>query len=318
MRPFWRVLQSDKLSAADWIVKLNSENRTPAQERAFRAWLDADPRNVTEFERLTEIWNIVPGSAPRLAQTADAPDDAASDRTTTRRRALMTGGGAIAALLAGGLAVQPAMAVTVYETRIGERRRLRLSDGSALLLDADTKVQFRDNWLERSLWLDRGRISLQIARSRIPFHIDTGAGELVAREGNFDLSRLPHLRSEFVALEGVASVRIAGSDHSLPPGQRLRRLEPAQIVVDRPEPAVANAWKSGRIVMENEKLANIVQEANRYDPVKLAFNDESVAGRRISGIYRMGDNRALAASLGQMLDLELTEGPGKITLSAAR
>lgn len=316
MSLFRRGLPSDRLSAADWIIRLNSGDRTSEEEQAFRVWLEANPENRVEFERLTDIWDIVPSSAPQLARSA--PIEAAAGRTITRRHALVAGGGAVAAALAGGLAVQPAMAVMVYETRVGERQRLRLSDGSGLLIDADSRVQFRDNLLQRDLWLDRGRISLEIARSRVPFHIDTGAGELIAREGQFDLSRLPRERSEFVALRGDAIVRITGTEHSLPTGKRLRRLQPDEIVVDQPEPAVASAWKSGRIVIENEKLADIVDEANRYGPVRLALADEDVAARRISGIYRLGENRALAGSLGEMLSLELTEGPGTITLSAPR
>ncbi|HZF46844.1 MAG TPA: DUF4880 domain-containing protein [Sphingomonadaceae bacterium] len=316
MSLFRRALQPGEFSAVDWIVRLNSENRTEADEQAFHAWLSADPENLAEFERLTEIWNIVPGSWP---QTDLAMGDAAPPAPLlTRRRAMMLGGGAAAAVLTGGLAVQPAMATTVFETKIGESRRLHLSDGSDLLLDADSRIRFRDSWLGRDLWLEKGRISLHIARSRIPFQIDVGADEFTAREGQFDVSRLPPHRSEIVALKGEASARIAGSERIVGPGERLRNTTPGDIIVDQPAEAVVGAWKAGRIVIENGTLRDFVDEANRYGRIRLLLASDAVAGLRISGIYRLGDNRALAGTLGEMFDLPVVENGGAITLGIAR
>ncbi len=45
--------------AADWLARLRADDRTPEDEAAFRAWLDADPGNADAFEAVNTIWESV-------------------------------------------------------------------------------------------------------------------------------------------------------------------------------------------------------------------------------------------------------------------
>jgi ferric-dicitrate binding protein FerR (iron transport regulator) len=42
--------------AADWLARLRADDRSPKDEAAFRAWLNADPGNAVAFEAVNAIW----------------------------------------------------------------------------------------------------------------------------------------------------------------------------------------------------------------------------------------------------------------------
>ncbi|HUO01919.1 MAG TPA: FecR/PupR family sigma factor regulator [Rhizomicrobium sp.] len=45
--------------AAEWLARLRADDRSPADEAAFRAWLDADPGNAVAFDAVNAIWESV-------------------------------------------------------------------------------------------------------------------------------------------------------------------------------------------------------------------------------------------------------------------
>ncbi|MDE0947864.1 MAG: DUF4880 domain-containing protein, partial [Sphingobium sp.] len=53
-------------TAAEWIARLNADDRTVNDEKAFRAWLAASPDNSAAFERATDLWAMVPGVAVKV------------------------------------------------------------------------------------------------------------------------------------------------------------------------------------------------------------------------------------------------------------
>ena len=55
-------------------------------------------------------------------------------------------------------------------------------------------------------------------------------------------------------------------------------------------------------MFDKEELAQAVEEMNRYSTAKLAV-DPSVAGLKVSGVYRVGDNAAFARSLTKLLPI---------------
>ena len=282
-----------KRSAAEWIARLNADDSTASDAADFRAWLAANPDHAARFERATDLWDMVPGTAPSRAPV-------------TRRRAI-AGLVALTATTAGGtIAFQAAHAATPYETGIGEQRRIALQDGSSLLLDATTRVRVIATAARRRLWLAHGRIDLTVAALTVPFTIDAGQGDLTAQAGRFDLRRDRDDRVAVTAIEGSAAL---GATRRITGGERL-----AQGRIDRPDLAATQAWTSGRAAFHDDSLATVAEEANRYSATRLVIADPTVARLRVSGMYRMGDNVALGRSLGTLLAVRVRTIDGAVLL----
>jgi transmembrane sensor len=75
---------------------------------------------------------------------------------------------------------------------------------------------------------------------------------------------------------------------------------------DRPNLNHLLAWQSGSVVFENTDLAEAVQEMNRYSTARLEV-DPSVAGLKVSGVYRVGDNEAFARSIAKLLPITVRQ-----------
>jgi transmembrane sensor len=287
---------SPNRTAAQWIARLNAEDWSADDEAAFRRWLAAEPANAASFERATDLWELVPGTTPHRAPV-------------TRRRAI-AGIAAVAATAAGGVvAFQSAYAATPYRTAIGEQRRIALKDGSAMLLDTDTSVRVAATPERRRLWLERGRLQLTVAPLATPFTIDAGSGVMTAGAGRFDLSRDARDRVAMTAVEGRAMVGTDGTMRTLTNGERLN-----DGAIDRPDLTAMQAWTTGRAAFHEDTLAAVANEANRYSETRLLIADPAVAGLRVSGMYRMGDNVALGRSLATLLSLRVRSANGAVLL----
>jgi transmembrane sensor len=284
-------------TAAEWIARLNADDWSARDATVFRRWLTANPEHAARFERATDLWDMVPGAAPSRAPVV------------TRRRAL-AGLATLAVTAVGGtVAFQAAYAATPYETGIGEQRRIALHDGSALLLNADTRVRVIATTERRRLWLTRGRIDLTVVPFAIPFTIDMGDGAMTAGAGRFDLRCDARDRVAIVARPSIAVIATSGGSQVLTDGLRLR-----DGVIDRPDLAATQAWTSGRAAFHDDTLATVAEEANRYSETRLVIADPAAAGLHVSGMYRMGDNVALGRSLATLLALRLRTMEGAVLL----
>jgi transmembrane sensor len=294
-------------TAADWIARLNADGKTADDERAFHAWLAADPANAQAFERATDIWSIVPG-------VGVAPPQARLP-LVSRRRVLAACAGTLVVGGGGMVAMQAAYAGTRYETDIGEQRRVLLAEGSSLFLDADTQVQVFANARRRHLWLRRGRVALSVKPAPIPFAIEAGKGAFTADAGRFDLRRDRDDRFAMTSLAGKAEVAIDGVQRRmLAPGERLQSDARDAVKIDRPDPETTQAWQSGRAAFHDDPLDAVAAEANRYSRTKLVIADPHTGGLRVSGMYRMGDNVALAQALSQLLSIRMRQVDDRILL----
>ncbi|RZM36703.1 MAG: DUF4880 domain-containing protein [Sphingomonas sp.] len=283
-------------TAAEWIARLNADDSTARDAADFRRWLAANPDHAERFERATDLWDMVPGTALSRAPV-------------TRRRAV-AGLMALVATTAGGtVAFQAAYAATPYETGIGEQRRIGLADGSSMLLDAATRVRVIATRERRRLWLAHGRVDLTVAPLTTPFTIDAGRGNMTAAAGRFDLRRDRDDRVAMTAIEGSAAVTTTGAPRRLTGGERL-----AEGVIDRPDLATTQAWTSGRAAFHDDTLATVAEEANLYSTTRLVIADPAVGRLRVSGMYRMGDNLALGQSLATLLAVRLRTMDGAVLL----
>jgi transmembrane sensor len=121
-----------------------------------------------------------------------------------------------------------------------------------------------------------------------------------------------------VLIHGEADVKPVSAPASR--GQRLQageRLVASNDVEKRDKPDLTRvlAWQSGYAMFDNQDLAQAAEEMNRYSTAKLAV-DPSVAGLKVSGVYRVGDNGAFAHSLTKLLPVTVRQIGDTYLLSA--
>lgn len=298
-----------RAEAASWLARLRADDKSPADERGFRAWLAADPQHAAAFEAVTEVWELT-GAAWTEAIAVHQPV------STTRRRALLAGG-ASAVAVGLGFTVWQAAYAGVYETTTGEQKHVVLADGTQVFLDTDTRIHASYDSRTRFVRLERGRCNFNVMENdERPFVVDAAATRIVAGRTDLDVRR-DNDTVCVIVVRGEASVT-STSDRRRAEMKRGDRLvaSTTRVRIDRPNLTPLLAWQIGQAVFDNDTLATAVREMNRYSVVKLEIADSTVAAMHISGVYRVGDNAAFARSVAALLPVALEFTNDQVRLSA--
>jgi transmembrane sensor len=295
-----------RAEAAAWLARLRAEDRDAADEAAFRAWLNASPAHATAFEAVDRVWSDVGGL--KDLRTGWAP--MRRPAPALGRRVVLAGIGLMAVGGASTLFWRSASA-KVYETDVGEQKHVALNDGSQLFLDARTRISVAFSDTERSV---NFRVVPDLKR---PFVVEAAQRRIVATRCNFDV-RCEDGQVQVVLIHGEADVKPAaakaGQGQTLRSGERLVASNEVE-KLDKPDLTRVLAWQTGYENFDNEDLAHAVAEMNRYSTAKLEV-DPSVAGFKVSGVYRVGDNGAFARSLAKLLPIAIRQDGDTLLLTA--
>ncbi|MEM9750061.1 MAG: FecR domain-containing protein [Pseudomonadota bacterium] len=306
-----------------WRTLLEGGAATDDDRAAFDAWLAADPRHEEAYDRAVTVYAA-------LGRLTPADYAAQHFQPLMRERALSLarvgrrfasrggvlaalGGSAIVALamlllapngvFAPALAPHRAEAATqTFVTEKNEVREFRLSDGTALTLGADTRVETRYAESARSVTvIDGAALFDVVADAARPFVVE--AGDLTATalgtvfevrnsggvhrvavsEGEVAVAFPLFIGGRASAVTSRASLA-AGRQVTAVSGEGLGRAGPIQ--ADE-----VGAWRTKRLVYEGATIAELVADANRYDArsIVIAEGAEDLAELKLTGSFR-GDN----------------------------
>jgi transmembrane sensor len=289
--------------AAIWLARLRADDRSTEDERAFRAWLMADPRHAAAFESVNCVWDSVG------ALTRDMRNGKVQLESGFSRRALLGGGLGLAVAAGGTFAFVQSAAAEVYKTEVGEQKHVTLKDGTGVFLDTDTKlvVDFTDK--NRKVDLRYGRANFRIAPdARRSFAVEAAQKLVIGTRSTFDVRRDGDNISVLL-IHGQATVKSASpeadSGRQLRDGERLSFTSGQSPKLDKPNLLPLLAWHTGQAIFENSALTDVVLEMNRYSTIKMEVDDARIARIKVSGVYRVGDNTNFARSLSRLLPIEI-------------
>ncbi len=304
-----RDLDAVRKEAADWLARLRSDARGPADEAEFKLWLSRSEDHRSSFDALTATWELA-------GALKHDPEIAASTRRrapSMARRAVLAGVG-VGAVGIGWLALAP----EVYATGIGETRTLHLDDGTSILLDADSRIRVHLGGRKRKATLVRGRAFFRAATDPVkPFVVTAEGREIVGEGGDaFDVS-LNDSAVAVTAVEGQVLVMDAGQPSSRLTAAAGQRIVMAGEGAPRRETAdvqAATAWRFGQAVFDDQTLAAAIAEMNRYSRRRIVLSEPGLEDLRISGVYKAGDNEAFARSVATLLDLKVHTSAGGLLI----
>ncbi|MGK9236853.1 FecR domain-containing protein [Inquilinus limosus] len=309
--------------ARDWVVRLASGAATKDDLAAFRAWRAASPEHDRAFARERAFWQGLDALAPGMSPMAVSRP---GRRRTIGRRAVLAGGAAVAAGVAG-IAVAPRLVLlwqADHRTGIGEQARVALPDGSSALLNTDSAIALGFRPGLRLVTLLQGEALFEVRPdASAPFRVaalggntQTGQAVLAVRALAGDVTvtvdqgrarvfgpsapdgPLPLLPTEAVDLDARQQVRYRE-------GEAPGRPVPA-------DPAMALAWRTGRIAFDRKPFAEAVAELGRYVPERIVLADRSRAGKPVGGVFSIREARAALSALADTQGLPLRRVPGVV------
>jgi transmembrane sensor len=277
--------------AIDWLVALDCGT---ADEQAFNAWRDADPRHAAAFAQVAATWRRT--ADPRLSVLLDQPagtsvpaepEIEAAPPSMVSRRAVAAG--AVAVLGVGGAGAFVAWPRRAYAaTSIGQRRTIRLPDGSQAMLNTDTQVSWRfENG--REFWIERGEAALLVREAEKPFRVYSDPIDARLSGGKFNI-RLEPSGGRLLVLAGRAAAAYRGTlAETIRAGSSLTISDGAARIAGMSPDAIsaATAWEQGRIVFNGMALDRAVAEFNRYLADKIVLQQGDLAATRLGGEFQI-------------------------------
>jgi transmembrane sensor len=212
----------------------------------------------------------------------------------------------------------------VYSTGVGEQRRIVLADGSSVELNTRTKIRVDFGSGSRNVYLQEGEAFFSVAKETArPFRVFSHAAVVRALGTQFNVYA-PQNDTIVTVLEGRVAVTARdglSAPKALPvevEAGRTARVEPEKpttVATTRPDTAIA--WRQRRLVFENEPLAGVAAEFNRYNVQQLIVSDETLAARRISGTFDPNKPDDLVGFLTQHGEVRADTAADRIVLSAS-
>ena len=335
----------ERLETANrWVIRMD-EGLTADEEAALKAWLSADPGNVDDFLEAAQVWDET-ASLSRLAEFFPQP----RKRNVLRPRFVATAAASLALVLAASFFLLPNLgfdgfgsgqaptvtnATQQFETAIGEQSTVVLADGTAVVLNTNSRIDVKYRKDARVLHLKRGEIHVEVFKdpSR-PFSVVAGNRIVQAVGTAFSVEITQDQRIELVVTEGtvVVGVHTPNAQRIAPPpvlvqadentvtaGEALLMGSDEETVtpVSKEQIEVKLSWREGSLIFNSEPLAAALAEVERYTTVRFVFVDEDLKTRIVSGRYRAGDVESLLVALRMNFDIthEVAED-GRVLLSS--
>lgn len=294
--------------AREWMAYLYSGDATEQGCAEFRAWLAENPQHRAAFKTLNDLWTSLdlvrgiedgPVDGPR--QDAGLRQSIGGFRCFRRRRMLPI---VVSAALAAGIAVVATLTVLRlsgpeeqqrFATAIGEVRTVGLTDGSQLILRADTAVRASMSRRRRSVVVERGGAYFDVMPDEArPFIVSAGETGVRVHGTAFDI-----LKGPSSVTVSVTRGRVAVSDMTPPDEGRPRLVELTagqQLAAETDgslgavlgfDPEQVLGWREGRLSYDNARLEDVVADINRYRKLKIRIKEEKLKGLRITTTFRV-------------------------------
>ena len=304
--------------AIDWLVALDCGT---ADEQAFSAWRDADPRHASAFAQVAATWRRT--ADPRLSVLLNQPEEASLEPEPVAprmvsRRAVATGAVAVLGVSgAGAFLAWPRRAYAA--TAVGERRTIRLPDGSHAMLNTDTRVAWRfENG--REFWIEQGEAALLVGEAEKPFRVYSDPIDARLSGGKFIL-RVDPSGGQLLVLAGRAAAAYRGTlAETIRAGSALTVSDgAARVTAWSPEAmAAATAWEHGKIVFNGMALDRAVAEFNRYLSDKIVLEQADLARTRLGGEFQIDNPDGFLLALREGFDIDNRRQGNQIQLFRRR
>lgn len=303
-------------SAAKWYARLCADDVSAADVAAHARWLAADPEHARVWTQVERLRGTLGAAPARLAVDTLTRADR---HFAHRRAALRSGLGAVALLGGGWLAWRTMPAdgpwaqmlaayMADYRMGAGERRELRLADGTQLWLDSASAVDVAIDARGRHITVHAGEILIDTehaAPGLPPLRVTTVHGVVRPLGTRFTVNRQDTATRVAVLRHAVVLEPAAGGAPLTLNAGEQGVLETTGARRDGDIKGEPDAWTRGLLIVDNWRLGELVAHLDRYRPGRLSC-DDSVAALRVSGAFPIDDTDLALAAVERALPVRIS------------
>ncbi len=337
MTPMQHVDELDRIDreATDWFLELQEKPVPAAVRDRFNVWLEADTRHAAAYRETEACWDdfnemthwadkvevpeiapavLVPEAAPvplwqKLFGLGGMPGYARLGFATA---VLVFVGYIGLTQFSPGLWVQ---APVSYETGVAEIREITLADGSALTLGASSSAEVQSLADKRQVVLHQGEAVFSVTKNQaLSLFVQAGETSVQVLGTVFEVHHGPGTVRVGVQEGRVKVVKAAGEDaasYMLSAGEQVTTM-PAGQKDELTEIDISHvgAWRTGRLVYEDARLADVVADANRYYAGRIELADAGLNDLPVTASFQTSEIEKMISVLTIALPVKADFGEG--------
>lgn len=276
---------------AEWLQQ-------PASQAQYVAWLDEWERHHLQYlaDDDTALHRLMSRIDSLEQQPASTKPAQARIRPLLINTRWLGAAAVIVCLLSGLYAGQRQLRYRTIETAFGETRRLTLSDGSRVTLNAHSTLRiprFGFGNKTRTVWLTgEAAFSISHTATHQQFIVNTGRGvDVVVLGTEFNVYDRP-TGTKVVLSKGAIQLNYVS------PAKPIRqiRLQPGDVVNVDPsgqltqnhtdEPAISTAWCDHRFVFNSTTVREITDLLRDTYNLRVVLKNQELASRTITGSFQ--------------------------------
>lgn len=304
--------------AAEWLQRQQFWAPHDEDRARFDEWLAQSLSHRVAYWRLKAGFERS-GRLTALQRETRFGKSSPVERARFRPFLPLAAAGVVAAVVAGivGLQVTPRVEGKVYETQVGGRQTIVLTDGSKIDLNTGTVVRVNG----RSAALIRGEAFFEITHdARHPFVV-TAAGHRIVDLGTKFAVRTEPNGMKVSLVQGSAQIEDPAAPSVRPtvlkPGDIAVATSSKVFVVRNTQQDLTNqlGWRRGVLVFHQTTLASAAAEFNRYNRKKLVIADARAATLVIGATFPTDDIEAFARTAKNVFGLRIEDRGNEIVIS---
>lgn len=313
--------------AARWLIRREEAEWSPAEQAELDRWLEESMAHKAAFWRLEHGWR----EADRIGSLGGGLEfGRRADWHAPRRwwigAAMAASFVALIGIGAGISEPEPRKPVVVaaatFNTPVGGRRVVPLSDGSKVEMNTGTVLRTAVTERSREIWLDKGEAYFEVARFEgTPFIVHAGSRTVTVLGTKFAVRRDGEkvtvsvvegkVRVEDASARRVPAAIITAGDVAIARGA-------STLLTARSEQRVENglAWREGMLTFDQLTLGEAAREFNRYNQKRIEITDPEAANIRIGGTFQASNVDAFVRLLHDAYGLKIQSDAETIKISS--
>ncbi len=298
---FWRL----------WIEKHPDKSAKVEEAISLLKKLSFPQYSLSDTE-ITSLWNDIKNSS----QLNNGTDE----RSTTIQWWPMVAAGLVMGLISFVFIWNNNKTIR-YETAYGETRTLLLPDSSTVILNANSKIVFNDDWNEsavRQVWLD-GEAFFEVVHTRNhqPFQVNVDGGLAVEVLGtSFNVY---HRKTDTKVVLNTGKITLTYPEAKkekkilMKPGE-LVEYKKDRITKREVDPSIYAAWTEKKIILNQTTLQEMIVMAKDNYGIEIEVASEKMLTQTVSGSMPVGDADSFANQIAKAFQLKINRENNKILL----
>jgi ferric-dicitrate binding protein FerR (iron transport regulator) len=203
----------------------------------------------------------------------------------------------------------------VIQTAYGETRQQVLPDGSQVMLNANTTLDYR-NWKEgtdREVWV-KGEAFFHVKKTaqKNRFIVHTGQFDVVVTGTQFNVVNRTGKSNVFLK-EGSVIIKRDEQEVKMKPGEYVE-LKNREIQKKAINNARALAWTEHNFDFDDTPMKEVAELVTEYYGIKVTLANEEVAAMPISGIMPNDDLDLFLKTLGTLYNYDIVRSDKEILI----